>query len=467
MDASSSFSSLKSPRSHHHDDDDDDDDDDDRRSSPLSLPSPTNDNDDSVPLDTKTTSRILNFSPEKFSLLKLFHCDHSIPQSSRPRRQDPDYEYATEDDDDDDDNEKDVNNEYDYGDGDTVDDHEEDDDEMIVVEKIITSRKDTIDHWNQICKTLNTSEIMNGSLWQDQSQLNGSTSKQQQQQQQQHCSSEMIQERFLVKWKDLSYIHCTWETRDVLIDLTTNGVHQLNSFLKRNSHDEKVGDELYDDGMKEDHYGIKSFMMIDRILDVKSFGNNMTTCDIVLDKNDPRYEEGMGRTFLIKWCGLPYSESTYEHERDLILMKVEYESHHDAFVRRHTKPNTRQVKDNMAKHDRLVHHLRRLFRTRAQVHDVNVNDSSSSGSSSSSNMKGYVKELQGQIYRNKGTLREYQAEGVAWMIANYVNGRSSILADVSTVLLFGKYVRPTDDEDEKMVEMYLYLHCDFSVRTIL
>lgn len=445
MDAS--FSSSKSPprsnnsSNHHHDEDDDDDDD--RPSSPLSLPSPTNDHDDSVPLDTKKTSRILNFSPEKFSLLKLFHGDHSRPQSSRPR-QDPDYEYATEDDDDDDEN--DENNDCDDGDGDTVEDHEEDDDE-IVVEKIITSRKDTLNHWNQICKTLNTSEIMNGSLWQDQSQLNGSTPEQQQ-----CCSSEMIQERFLVKWKDLSYIHCTWETRDVLIDLTTNGVHQLNSFLKRNSNDKKVGDELYDDGMKEEHHGIKSFMMIDRILDVKSFGNNMTTCDIVLDKNDLRYEEGLGRTFLIKWCGLPYSESTYEHERDLILMKVEYESHHDVFVRRHTKPNTRQIKDNMAKHDRLVHHLRRLFRTRAQVHDANVSASNGSGSIASSNMKGYVKELQGQIYRNKGTLREYQAEGVAWMIANYVNGRSSILADVSIIIVWKVYtVRPTDDDDEKMV----------------
>jgi SNF2 family DNA or RNA helicase len=173
---------------------------------------------------------------------------------------------------------------------------------------------------------------------------------------------------------------------------------------------------------KNGHDAIKSFVMIDRILDVKSFGTNNNNRGVILDKSDPNYEEGMGRTFLIKWCGLPYSESTYEHERDLILMKVEYESHHDAFVKRHTKSSKRQVKDNMAKHDRLVHHLRRLFRTSAQFHDANM-----------SNMEGYVKELQGQTYRNKGTLREYQAEGVAWMIANYVNGRSSILADVSYV----------------------------------
>lgn len=37
---------------------------------------------------------------------------------------------------------------------------------------------------------------------------------------------------------------------------------------------------------------------------------------------------------------------------------------------------------------------------------------------------------------SKNKLRDYQAEGVAWLMSNYVNNRSSVLADeVSSLLL--------------------------------
>jgi SNF2 family DNA or RNA helicase len=41
----------------------------------------------------------------------------------------------------------------------------------------------------------------------------------------------------------------------------------------------------------------------------------------------------------------------------------------------------------------------------------------------------YKQNLQKVEYKNGGELRDYQAEGVAWMIANFVNQRSCILAD--------------------------------------
>ena len=41
----------------------------------------------------------------------------------------------------------------------------------------------------------------------------------------------------------------------------------------------------------------------------------------------------------------------------------------------------------------------------------------------------YQEELQKLEFKNGGQLRDYQAEGVAWMLSNYVNDRSSILAD--------------------------------------
>lgn len=37
--------------------------------------------------------------------------------------------------------------------------------------------------------------------------------------------------------------------------------------------------------------------------------------------------------------------------------------------------------------------------------------------------------LADEIYPNGGQLRDYQAEGVSWMLSNLINRRSSILAD--------------------------------------
>lgn len=41
----------------------------------------------------------------------------------------------------------------------------------------------------------------------------------------------------------------------------------------------------------------------------------------------------------------------------------------------------------------------------------------------------YKRKLQAYTFKNGGQLRDYQSEGVAWMVANFVNNRSSILAD--------------------------------------
>jgi len=394
-------------------------------------------------------SRVLNFpSSDVFSLVNLPNCD-SAPQN------DSDYEYTTDNDDDDhhddDCNRYNVRRSYErkrfdnhwndssssslassargsrdsskQGDYDDDDDEDDDDDyDKIIIEKIITSRNYTIDQWNELCQKLNTSEIMNGSLWHDQSLSKNNTG----------CTLDedstqlqIIQERFLVKWKDLSYLHCTWETREILLECTSNGIHQLNSFLKRRLDDEEAKREngIWGPNVAQHHEGedcMKSFMIIDRILDV-SENDETSNNKVILYHNDPDYEDGVGRTFLIKWKHLPYSEATYEYERDLVLMNVEYDSHFDDYLRRHAKPSIRQIKENIAKHDRLVHHLRRLLGSSIK----------NNGSEVTNTMEGYAKEIEGQLYKNGGTLRDYQAEGVAWLVANYVHGRSSILADVS------------------------------------
>jgi SNF2 family DNA or RNA helicase len=41
----------------------------------------------------------------------------------------------------------------------------------------------------------------------------------------------------------------------------------------------------------------------------------------------------------------------------------------------------------------------------------------------------YKKKLENYEFRNSGELRDYQAEGVSWLLSNHVNKRSAILAD--------------------------------------
>jgi SNF2 family DNA or RNA helicase len=141
---------------------------------------------------------------------------------------------------------------------------------------------------------------------------------------------------------------------------------------------------------------------------------------IIFDRNDSRYKDGTGQQLLVKWVGLTHTEATYEYERDLILMEIEYESHLAAFRNRTKKPDTETIRKNVLKYERVSHHVRRLFKRGYN------NQMKNEG------MESYARELDNEVFKNGGKLRDYQADGVSWLIANYVAQRSCILADVST-----------------------------------
>jgi hypothetical protein len=66
-------------------------------------------------------------------------------------------------------------------------------------------------------------------------------------------------------------------------------------------------------------------------LDDNAFG-------MILDKADPEFDTGTGRQFLIKWSHLPYSESTHEFERGLIVNDIDYKEQVKSYLRRSIKP---------------------------------------------------------------------------------------------------------------------------------
>lgn len=279
---------------------------------------------------------------------------------------------------------------------------EEEEDELWIG-TIIARKVDTLANWDKRCITMNTSEVSNGSLWLFSNSYAGDRTT-------------IVEERYLVKWKELSFIHLSWETEDNLLERTYNGKAQLAAFNKKCDESGYRYDEVE---RRNGEFFDPDFVKIERILDV-SEDEEVNKQFIIFDRNDSRYKDGTGQQLLVKWVGLTHTEATYEYERDLILMEIEYESHLAAFRNRTKKPDTETIRKNVLKYERVSHHVRRLFKRGYN------NQMKNEG------MESYARELDNEVFKNGGKLRDYQADGVSWLIANYVAQRSCILADVST-----------------------------------
>jgi hypothetical protein len=202
--------------------------------------------------------------------------------------------------------------------------------EPFKVQKILATRTEPRNAWTTITKKMNTSELDYGSRW-VQDPVDESDSKD--------------EVRFLVKWNDLSYMHCSWETRKDLLEFIEGAEKTLSVFQKKSqdglifSSDERCDGDYFD----------PAWAQIDRILEIhypeqcpcQSVENEDTVTNeelgIVVNMSDPEYENGLGRQFLVKWGNRPYSDMSYEFERDLILNDIEYKPHLKAFFDRNSK----------------------------------------------------------------------------------------------------------------------------------
>jgi chromodomain-helicase-DNA-binding protein 7 len=281
----------------------------------------------------------------------------------------------------------------------TSDDDSDEDDEPMKIQRIIGCKSETLEKWNKICKSMNTSEVEDGSRWFQEDKSVGDENK--------------YEKRYLVKWSDFSFLHCSWETEKDLLELVENSKTYLSTF-QRKSHngylfdaDERMDGEFFD----------PSYIQIERILEVSSPDSEEQN-ELIFDKSHPEYDSGTGRQFLIKWGNLPYTDSTYEFERDLILMEVEYEDHVRAFQDRQSKPTKLAMKKAESTREATMRQLYKAFGEKVMVTDEKE-----------TLIEEYKKKLEDHIYRNGGQLRDYQAEGVAWLLSNHVNKRCSILAD--------------------------------------
>lgn len=314
--------------------------------------------------------------------------------------------------------------------GDNEDNEEDDDDdsedrqssdeasepeEPLKVQRILACRTETKKRWKEICRNINTSEIEYGSRWF--------------QEPPEDENEDDYEERFLIKWSDLSYLHASWETRDDLIEQIEGAKVYLTTFFRKSqngllfSADERCDGDYFD----------PAFTEIDRILEVdvpkgyRAPGMDVNLEDtftsssfgMIMDKADPDFEEGTGRQFLVKWNNTSYSESSYEFERDLILRDIEYKDKVKDFLQRGAKLSKKKRESFLKQGQNELSRLVKIFGDNSNLSEGNINKA----------VEKYKRELDSYHFKNGGKLRDYQIEGVAWMVSNYVNGRSSILAD--------------------------------------
>ncbi|CAH1277555.1 CHD9 [Branchiostoma lanceolatum] len=173
-------------------------------------------------------------------------------------------------------------------------------------------------------------------------------------------------EQYYVKYKNFSYLHCEWKTVEELEK--DKRIHQkLKRFWAKRAT-VNVFDQFDDEPFNPD------YVEVDRVLDIST-------------QTDPNNGQPVTH-YLVKWQQLPYEDSTWELEEDIDTSKLE--QYH--YFKQPPEPEDREPKPRPEQE--AWHQL-----------DPNV------------------------TYKNDNKLREYQMEGVNWLLFNWYNRRNCILAD--------------------------------------
>ncbi|XP_058868476.1 chromodomain-helicase-DNA-binding protein 8 isoform X1 [Acipenser ruthenus] len=171
-------------------------------------------------------------------------------------------------------------------------------------------------------------------------------------------------EEFFVKYKNYSYLHCEWASLEQL-----ERDKRINQKLKR--FKTKVAQMRHLFHEDEDPFN-PDYVEVDRILDESH--------SVDKDNGEPVIY------YLVKWCSLPYEDSTWELQEDVDQGKVE---------------EFRKIQGRQP-------NLKRVPRPAASA---------------------WKKLELSREYKHGNCLREYQLEGVNWLLFNWYNKQNCILAD--------------------------------------
>ncbi|XP_059368476.1 chromodomain-helicase-DNA-binding protein 9-like isoform X5 [Carassius carassius] len=172
-------------------------------------------------------------------------------------------------------------------------------------------------------------------------------------------------EEYYVKYKNYSYLHCEWATEQHL-----EKDKRIQQKIKRFKIKQAQKAHFFAD-MEEEPFN-PDYVEVDRVLEVSYCEDKDTGEPVVY--------------YLVKWCSLPYEDSTWELKEDVDQTKIKEFKKLQA-----AKPHTNRVERPPASH--------------------------------------WKKREQSREYCNGNCLRDYQLEGVNWLLFNWYNRRNCILAD--------------------------------------
>lgn len=190
------------------------------------------------------------------------------------------------------------------------------------------------------------------------------------------------EEQYLIKWKGWSYIHNTWESDNSLKEQKVKGIKKLENYIKKENDIEAwrryaspEDIDYYECQLELQQELLKSYHFVDRII--------------------ARIEKPEGGVdYLCKWECLPYAESTWE---DSSLVTRKWMEKITEFEQRENSKKT------PSRHSKVL-------RYRPKFH--------------------HVKEQPDYMGLDRGlALRDYQMDGLNWLILTWCKENSVILAD--------------------------------------
>jgi superfamily II DNA or RNA helicase len=218
--------------------------------------------------------------------------------------------------------------------------------------------------------------------------------------------SNTVDEVFLIKWKNLSYIHISWEYKEDLERVDPTVKLKLKRLLTSGLSPTLLGDsskpgllgDIEDDDLE---YFSSDLLEIQRIISCDTPNSRHSTCMTLQEMeemtNEP--EEGdLHVQYLVKWRGGPYCECSWERWEDIKQSTSEI----FAFWKRQRIPI---LPTKPLCHPSIQDYQRLAVSPRFGTYEENDDETS---------------EL---------TLRDYQLEGVNWLLWNWWHKRPCILAD--------------------------------------
>ena len=97
---------------------------------------------------------------------------------------------------------------------------EEEEENEMKFNKLIACKSMTLKEWKTVCAKMNTSETTNGSRWIQEEDTS--------------VDPEIkYEERYLVKWDNLSFLHCSWETEKDLVEFCEGAKARISTFFRK------------------------------------------------------------------------------------------------------------------------------------------------------------------------------------------------------------------------------------------